>query len=168
MIAVGESSGKLDEVFKQIGFYIERDEETRKKIKSAMRYPSFVLGAMVVAITVVNVLVIPEFSKLFEKFDVQLPLVTKILIGTSNIFVSYWPYMLVALAVGVVTLVRYLKSEKGSLAWGKNKMRMPVVGGLVERAVAEFYEREVEYDLNTLTDRIEPVLIAFMAGFGKY
>lgn len=250
MIAVGESSGKLDEVFKQIGFYIERDEETRKKIKSAMRYPSFVLGAMVVAITVVNVLVIPEFSKLFEKFDVQLPLVTKILIGTSNIFVSYWPYMLVALAVGVVTLVRYLKSEKGSLAWGKNKMRMPVVGGLVERAsmarytrsfslmlgagvpitqalnlcsvaidnpylekkiigiregvergeslltthlqadlftplvlqmiavgeesgqvetllieVAEFYEREVEYDLNTLTDRIEPVLIAFMAGF---
>jgi len=53
-----------------------------------MRYPSFVLGAMVVAITVVNVLVIPEFSKLFEKFDVQLPLVTKILIGTSNIFVS--------------------------------------------------------------------------------
>jgi len=56
-----------------------------------MRYPSFVLGAMVVAITVVNVLVIPEFSKLFEKFDVQLPLVTKILIGTSNIFVSYGP-----------------------------------------------------------------------------
>lgn len=250
MIAVGESSGKLDVVFQQIGFYIERDEDTRKKIKSAMRYPSFVLGAMVVAVTVVNILVIPEFSKLFEKFDVQLPIVTKILIGTSNFFIHYWPYMLVSVVLGVVALVRYLKSDKGALAWGKNKMRIPVIGGLVERAlmsryarsfslmlgagvpitqalnlcsaaidnpylekkiigiregvergesllrthlqaelftplvlqmiavgeesgqvetllveVAEFYEREVDYDLNTLTDRIEPILIAFMAGF---
>lgn len=250
MIAVGESSGKLDEVFHQIGFYIERDEETRKKIKSATRYPSFVLIAMVIAITVVNMFVIPEFSKLFEKFSVELPIVTKILIGMSNFFINYWPYMLAALAVGLVALIHYLKTERGALAWGKNKMRIPIIGGLIERAlmaryarsfslmlgagvpitqaltlcssaidnpylekkitgiregvergesllrthlqaelftplvlqmiavgeesgqvesllveVAEFYEREVDYDLNTLTDRIEPLLIVFMAGF---
>lgn len=250
MIAVGESSGKLDEVFRQIGFYVERDEETRKKIKSAMRYPSFVLIAMIVAISVVNIFVIPQFSKMFEKFDVALPLVTRFLIGMSNLFVNYWLHMLVVLIIGVVALVRYLKTEKGALAWGKNKMRIPIVGDLIERAlmaryarsfslmlgagvpitqalnlcaaaidnpylerkirgiregvergesllrthlqaelftplvlqmvavgeesgqvesllleVAEFYEREVDYDLTTMTDRIEPLLIVMMAGF---
>ena len=250
MIAVGESSGKLDEVFRQIGFYIERDEETRKRIKSAMRYPSFVLGAIVLAIVVVNIMVIPEFAKLFANFNAELPLVTKILIGFSNLFVNYWMYMLFLFGVLGVFLYRYLSSEKGALQWGKNKMRFPIVGGLIERAtmaryarsfglmlsagvpitqslslcavaidnpyiekkinsirqgiergdsllrthlqadlftplvlqmisvgeesgqvetllteVAEFYEREVDYDLKTLTDRIEPILIVVMAGF---
>ena len=89
MIAVGESSGNLDEVFRQIGFYIERDEETRKRIKSAMRYPSFVLIAIAVAMTIINIWVIPEFANLFNRFGAELPITTRILIGTSNVFVNY-------------------------------------------------------------------------------
>ncbi len=250
MISVGESSGKLDEVFRQISFYIERDEETRKRIKAAMRYPSFVLAAIAIAIAVINILVIPEFANLFESFGAELPIVTRILIGFSDLFVNHGLIILFIVFGAIGGVVYYLKTEKGALAWGKNKMRLPVVGGLIMRAsmaryarsfslmlgagvpitqalglcseaidnpylekkilgiregiergdsllrthlqadmftplvlqmvavgeesgqvenllveVAEFYEREVDYDLKTLTDRIEPILIVFMSGF---
>lgn len=250
MISVGESSGNLDEIFRQIGFYLERDNETKKRIKSAIRYPTFVTTALVIAITAINIWVIPAFAQLFDKFNAQLPIVTRLLIGMSNLFVNYWPFMLVALVGGAIAAIQYLKTEKGALLWGQKKLRLPLVGELVERAsmaryarsfglmlragvplsqalnlcaaaidnpwlaakirriregvergesllrthlqaamftplvlqmiavgeesgqieslltdVAEFYEREVDYDLKTLTDRIEPILIVVMAVF---
>ena len=112
LINVGENSGKLDEVFRQIGFYIERDEETRKRIKSAMRYPSFVIIALVIAITAVNILVIPAFANMFSRFDAELPLVTKILIGMSNLFVHYWMYMLVVAIVAIAGVISYVKRKR--------------------------------------------------------
>ncbi|TVZ38427.1 MSHA biogenesis protein MshG [Alteromonadaceae bacterium 2753L.S.0a.02] len=250
MINVGESSGKLDEIFRQIGFYLERDEDTRKSVKAAMRYPSFVLTALAIAMVVINVYVIPPFAAMFSQFGADLPVVTKILIGTSNLFTNYW--MILAGIAVVVTggLIYFLRTEQGALLWGRYKLRLPVVGGLIERAsmaryarsfslmlkagvpitqalslcataidnpylsqkirtirqgvergetllrthlqaelftplvlqmvavgeesgqvdgllqeVAEFYEREVEYDLKTLTDRIEPILIVILAVF---
>lgn len=250
MIAVGESSGKLDEVFRQLGVYIENDEQTRKRIKSAMRYPTFVLVALVIAVTIVNVMVIPAFSDLFSSFNVELPLTTRILVGVSNIFVNYGYYLLLGATLIAVGSYHYIKTQEGQHNWGRIKLRLPIVGGLVERAsmaryarsfslmltsgvpinqslslcataidnaylcekinkirlgvergesllkthsqaniftplvlqmvsvgeesgqveellsdVAEFYEREVEYDLKTLTDRIEPILIIVMAIF---
>ncbi len=250
MINVGESSGKLDEIFKQIGFYIERDEETKKRIKSAMRYPTFVSLALVAAVTTVNIMVVPAFADMFAKFDAELPIVTKILIGSSNLFVNYWYVMLAVAVCSIVGSMYYLRTEEGALKWGEWKLRMPVVGDLIDRAsmaryarsfslmlgagvpitqslnlcsaaidnpfleqkilriregiergeslmrthlhsamftplvlqmvavgeesgqveelladVAEFYEREVDYDLKTLTDRIEPILIITMAIF---
>jgi len=250
MISVGESSGKLDEVFRQIGFYIERDEETKKRVKSALRYPSFVMVALVAAMVTINIFVVPAFADLFAKFNADLPIVTRILIATSNLFVNYWPYMIGVCVLGVVVLVRYLKTADGAIKWGRLKLRLPVVGNIIQRAsmarysrsfslmlkagvpitqslslcaeaidnpylrakilkiregisrgeslmrthlqadmltplvlqmiavgeesgqveellseVAEFYEREVDYDLNTLTDRIEPILIVVMAVF---
>lgn len=250
MINVGETSGKLDEVFRQIGFYMERDEETRKRVKEAMRYPTFVLVALAVAMLVINVYVIPPFADMFAHFGAELPVVTKILIGTSHLFTHYWPYMIAVMVFGVGGAIYYVRTEAGAVDWGRRKLRLPLVGSLVERAamaryarsfslmlragvpitqsltlcseaidnpylankirsirqgvergdtllrthlqaelftplvlqmiavgeesgqvesllteVAEFYEREVEYDLKTLTDRIEPILIVIMAVF---
>jgi len=199
MVEVGEASGKLDEVFKQIGFYIERDEDTKKKIKSAMRYPSFVTIAMLAAVIIINIFVIPQFSAMFAKFDVELPLVTRILIGMSSLFVNYWPFMLGVLVCSVGGLMYFLRTDqidnrflekkingiRDGVERGEGLLRThtqaemftPLVlqmisvgeeSGQVEtllQDVAEFYEREVEYDLSTLTSRIEPILIAFLAGF---
>ena len=101
MINVGESTGSLDQVFSQMAFYMERDEATRKSIKSATRYPTFVVLALAIAVTVVNIWVIPKFADMFKQFGAELPLVTKILIGTSNLFVNYWW----ALLLGLGTLI---------------------------------------------------------------
>lgn len=250
MVKVGEDSGQLEAVFDQLSEYLERDLETRKRVKSAMRYPSFVLSALVIAMVVVNIFVIPAFADMFKQFGADLPLATKILIGTSDFFVAYWGYLLGISVSAFVAFRKYIASKEGSLWWGKNKLKLPLVGDIVHRAlmaryarsfslmlksgvplpqslelcsramgnnylaakiadiktgvergdsllrthnqsrlftplvlqmiavgeesgqvdslleeVAGFYEREVDYDLKTLSDRIEPIMIVMMAGF---
>lgn len=250
LIHVGENSGRLDEVFMQLAEYLERDLETKKSILSALRYPSFVMLALTAAMVVVNIFVIPVFAEMFKKFGADLPVVTKILIGTSNFFVNYWYYLLIFTVAAVYFIRRYIQSDEGSRVWGRYKMRVPLVGDLIERAsmarytrslglmlksglplpqslqlcskvidnpfladkiiairegvergeslyrthenshmltplvmqmisvgeesgqvdtllaeVAEFYEREVDYDLKSLSAKIEPIMIVIMAIF---
>lgn len=94
MIHVGENTGKLEDVFIQLSGYIEREQETRRRIKSAMRYPMFVLGAIAIAMVILNIMVIPKFADMFSRFGAELPWATKLLIATSSAFVNYWPAML--------------------------------------------------------------------------
>jgi MSHA biogenesis protein MshG len=250
MVSVGENSGHLDLVFNQLSEYMARDLHTVKSIKTALRYPTFVLIAISIAMTVINLKVIPAFAGLFAKFGAQLPLPTRILVGISNFFVNYWLYMLVFIVGGSFWLYNYVNSPEGSRWWGEKKLRIIIVGDIIERAslaryarsfglmlraglpisnalelcaraidnnfladkirgirtgiergeglfqthlvsgmftplvlqmisvgeesgqvdtllaeVAEFYEREVEYDIKLLSDRIEPLMIVIMAGF---
>lgn len=250
MISVGENSGRLDLVFRQLVDYMERDLATIKSIKSALRYPSFVLIALAVAMLVINLKVIPAFAGMFAKFGAELPLPTRILIGTSDFFVAFWPYLLGLTVIVSLGIYNYVQTDEGSRVWGRKKLRMPVVGDIIERAsmaryarafslmlkaglpisnalelcaraidnayladkirairsgiergeglyqthatsgmftplvlqmisvgeesgqvdtllteVAEFYEREVEYDVKQISDRIEPIMILIMAGF---
>jgi MSHA biogenesis protein MshG len=250
MVAVGEGSGRLDLVFKQLTEYLERDLHTIKSIKTALRYPSFVIIALMIALAVVNLKVIPAFANMFAKFGADLPLPTRILVGMSNFFVAYWPYILGLLIVVIAFGYNYLRTPEGSRVWGRKKLGLIIVGDIIERAsmaryarafglmlqaglpissaldlcaraidnpylgdkirgiragiergeglfqthlasgmftplvlqmisvgeesgqvdsllaeVADFYEREVEYDVKTLSDRIEPLMIIIMAAF---
>ncbi len=141
IIRVGENSGRLDEAFLQLSEYIERDFETRKKIKAALRYPTFVIAALALAVAVVNVQVIPAFARLFEKFGADLPLPTKLIIGMSDLFVNYWPYMLAITVAALFSWRQYLKTEPGQLFWGERKLRLPIVGDIIERASMARYSR---------------------------
>lgn len=119
MVNVGESTGSLDQVFQQLAFYMERDEKTRKSIKSATRYPMFVMIALAIAVAVVNVAVIPKFAEMFKQFGADLPIVTKILIGTSNAFVHYWWAIIGGIAATVGSIWYYLRTPHGSVFWGR-------------------------------------------------
>jgi MSHA biogenesis protein MshG len=139
MISVGENTGQLDQAFRQLAAYLELERETRKRMKQATRYPLFVLGAMAVALVVINLFVIPAFSKVFEQFKAQLPLPTRILIGTSDFFQHYWWLLAIIGAGGIYAFVRWSKTEAGALKWDRIKLRLPIVGGLFERiALARF------------------------------
>ncbi|MCL1035613.1 type II secretion system F family protein [Shewanella submarina] len=141
MVHVGENTGKLEEAFKQLSGYIEREQETRKRIKAAMRYPVFVLFAITIAMVVLNIFVIPKFATMFSRFGAELPLPTRILIGTSDFFVSYWPFMLVV-AGGVIFGIRYwMNSEEGQKKWDRWKLHMPAVGSIIERSTLARYCR---------------------------
>lgn len=141
MINVGESTGSLDQVFQQLAFYMERDEQTRKSIKSATRYPMFVMIALAIAVAVVNVAVIPKFADMFKQFGSDLPLVTKILIGSSNLFVHYWWAMLVFISAAVAGGWHFLQTPRGAELWGKRKLSLPVVGDIIDRASMARYAR---------------------------
>lgn len=148
MVSVGENAGRLDLVFKQLSDYLQRDDSTIKSIKTALRYPSFVLIAMVIAIAVINIKVIPAFAGLFTKFGAQLPLPTRILVGISDFFVAYWLYMLVAIVGAVAWFIHYIKTPDGSRVWGRKKLGLIVVGDIIERASLARYARSFGLMLN--------------------
>ncbi len=250
IVRMGETSGRLPEAFDQLSEYMERDIETSRSVSTALRYPSFVMIALAIAIVIVNIWVIPTFATMFARFGAQLPLPTRILLGTSELFVNFWPYMLVVLVGGFITLRSYLATPKGKTHWGRVKLQLPIIGDIINRGamarysrsfalmmrsgismhqalglcaqvvdnpylgakindirigvergesllqthaasqmftplvlqmisvgeesgsvdsllkeVSEFYEREVDYDVKNLSDKIEPIMIVVMAGF---
>ncbi|MBD9483641.1 type II secretion system F family protein [Pseudomonas sp. PDM14] len=139
MISVGENTGQLDQAFRQLSGYLEMERETRKRIKQATRYPMFVMLAMVVALVVINLFVIPAFAKVFEQFHAQLPLPTRILIGTSQFFQEYWWLMGLVVAGAIYAFIRWKQTDAGALKWDQIKLRFPIVGGVFERiALARF------------------------------
>ncbi len=248
MVNVGENTGRLEDVFKQLADYYSMEYETRKRISAAMRYPTLVILFIAAAMVVLNIFVIPVFSQMFAKFGVDLPLTTRILIGTSNFFVQYWPIM-AGVAVALPILIRWSLNKKSvRLAWDRVKLRLPVMGSIIDRSLlgrfsrsfslmlqsgvplnlalslvaeaidnkfleerildmrrqieqgnslstvttqskmftplvlqmfavgdetgrvdellqeaADYYEREVDYDLKSLTAKIEPILLIFVA-----
>ncbi len=248
IIHVGENTGQLEEAFLQLANYFELELETRKRIKTAMRYPSFVMIAIGIAMVILNIMVIPVFAGMFAKFGVELPLATRILLATSHFFVHYWWLLLAILAGMVFGWRRWVATTKGKLTWHRWQLKLPIVGTIIERSLlarfarsfsmmlkagvplntaltlvadavdnawmagrvrdmragiergesllrtasssglftplvmqmiavgeetgqvddllheaAEYYEREVDYDLKSLTARIEPILIGIVA-----
>ncbi|MCE9685918.1 type II secretion system F family protein [Shewanella sp. AS16] len=141
MIHVGENTGKLEDAFIQLSGYIEREQETRRRIKSAMRYPMFVLFTIAIAMVVLNIMVIPKFTAMFSRFGAELPWATKLLIATSNLFVNYWPLMLLGLGGGLVGIRYWHKTERGEKQWDRWKLRIPVVGSIIERSTLSRYCR---------------------------
>jgi MSHA biogenesis protein MshG len=148
LVSVGENSGRLDLVFKQLSEYMERDLETIKSIKTALRYPSFVLIAISIAIVVINVKVIPAFANLFATFGADLPLPTRVLIGISDFFVDFWLYLLLIISALVAWVYHYIKTPEGSRVWGRKKLKLIIVGDIIERASLARYARSFGLMLN--------------------
>ena len=141
VVVVGENTGKLDDVFLQLALYFEREQETRKRIKSALRYPTFVLIALAIAMFILNLFVVPVFTQMFERFDTELPIMTRVLIGTSNFFVNYWWLLIIVIVGGIFAVKQYVNSSNGRLKWDKFKLKLPVVGSIIERSLLSRYSR---------------------------
>jgi len=141
LVKVGENTGQLDMVFSHLAEYLELDVDTKKKIKSALRYPILVLSATLIALIVINVFVVPALASLFASFKSTLPLPTRILIGTSNFIINYW-YILVGLTViAYLSWRSYIKTTAGELFWARLKLKIPVVGWLVHRIILARFTR---------------------------
>lgn len=141
MIHVGENTGKLEDAFIQLSGYIEREQETRRRIKAAMRYPIFVLIAISIAMVILNIMVIPKFAQMFSRFGADLPWATKILINTSSLFVHYWPAMIMLLIASFIGIRYWHSSAKGERQWDRWKLNIPVVGSIIERSTLSRYCR---------------------------
>lgn len=135
MVQVGESAGRLEEVFLGLFKHLEFQKYIREQVKSALRYPTFVVLAMVGALVVINLFVIPAFAKVFEGLHAELPLMTRILLGMSQFTLAWWPALLAGAAALVVGWRQLLKLERGRYQWDRYKLRMPVVGELIEQGV---------------------------------
>ncbi|MGV3582344.1 MAG: type II secretion system F family protein [Methylophilus sp.] len=141
MIRVGETTGLLDQIFLRLFDHIEFERFMRGQIKAALRYPTFVLMAMAVAIVVINIVVIPSFAKVFESMHAELPFLTKMLLGFSNFMLAYWPYLLM-LAIGAFVLFRrYISTKDGRYQWDTVKLRIPIAGKIVHKGTMARFAR---------------------------
>lgn len=141
MIHVGENTGRLDDAFAKLIKHIELERETRNRISQAMRYPIAVISAMVIAMFIVNLFVIPQFAKVFKKVGAELPLPTQILVATSEFTVAYWWLILGVLIGSIVGFLRYINTPEGRLWWDRVKLRIPIVGGIFERVALSRFSR---------------------------
>lgn len=128
LLGVGERSGGLETILRQMADYMEKDVATKKEVKGALTYPMI---TMVVAVGVVGVLVtfvLPAFSKLYMSMGVQLPLITRIVLGSGDFFQKYGLYFVIGLALLGGGGYAYVKTPNGRYNWDKMLLRLPLLG----------------------------------------
>jgi len=141
MVGIGENTGNTDEVFLQLSAYMEREKVTRDQVKAAMRYPTFVIVAISVAMVIINMWVIPTFAKVFASLNAELPLPTQFLLGISGFMVSYWWLLLGILFGCVYGFKHYINTDAGRMVWDKRKTRFPLMGSILLRATLSRFSR---------------------------
>ncbi|NRF71117.1 type II secretion system F family protein [Aquincola sp. S2] len=141
LVRVGESTGRLDEIFLRLFHHLEFELVMRQQIKSALRYPMFVLAAMAIGVAVINVMVIPAFATVFKSFGAELPLATRVLLGASSFSVHYGWTLLLGGAAGGWALRRWIATAAGRLAWDRFKLRLPLAGPIVRKGMLARFAR---------------------------
>lgn len=141
LVHVGENTGRLDEAFRRLMQHIELERETGNRVSQALRYPTIVFSAMVIAMAIINLFVIPNFSKVFKKLGHDLPLPTQILMKTSEFTVNYWWAIVLVAGVAAMTLVSYIKTEPGRLQWDRIKLRIPIIGSILNKIALSRFTR---------------------------
>ncbi|MEO7107621.1 MAG: type II secretion system F family protein [Rhodoferax sp.] len=141
MIRVGEMTGRLTEVFLRLNEHMEFERDVRERIKQAVRYPTFVIIAMVIAVVILNVFVIPVFAKVFAGFHAQLPLITRGLLAFSAWMIKWWP-LLIAGVIGASVAVRaYVRTPEGRYRWDSRKLKLPIIGQIILKATLARFAR---------------------------
>jgi MSHA biogenesis protein MshG len=143
LVRVGETTGQLDAAFDRLFHYIEFEKDIRDRIKTAVRYPIIVTVVIALAVGIVNFAVIPAFAKIFETSKVPLPLLTRLLIGTSDFFLNYWYVLAAALAAAVIGFNAWKRTDAGRYAWDKAKLRIPLAGAIMLRAALARFARSM-------------------------
>lgn len=141
MVKVGEMTGQLEHIFLRLYAHLEFERDMNERVKTALRYPMFVMIAMLIAMAIINIFVIPAFAKVFAGFNAELPLMTKILINTSNFAVEYWPAILVAMIAAIVGFRMFIATDNGKFVWDRAKLRFPIVGRIILKGTLARFAR---------------------------
>lgn len=141
MVRVGELTGRLTEIFLRLAEHLEFERDTRARIKQALRYPTFVILAMLVAIVIINLFVLPVFARIFQGFNTQLPLITRGLLGFSTWMIDWWPVLLAVAGAAAFALRAYLGTSAGRYNWDRRKLELPIVGHIVLKSTLARFAR---------------------------
>jgi type IV pilus assembly protein PilC len=133
MVKAGETGGVLDSVLVQLASIIEKQVELRRKIKSAMTYPTVVFALCLMIVAAMLLFIVPTFKNIYAQLGGTLPTLTRILISVSTMFKKFFPVFIVAGAVGIWAFKRWVRTDKGRAIWDRVKLRTPVFGKLVHK-----------------------------------
>ena len=133
MVRSGETTGKLDETLNYLADQQEKDYDLEGKIKGAMIYPAFILGAMIVIGVLMMIFVIPKLTDALLAGGAKLPWMTTLLINISSFLTHFWWLLIAVIGIGVAFIRVYLRTPVGRRQFDIIKFRLPVFGGIFEK-----------------------------------
>ena len=154
MVKAGEESGKLNEVFLFLADYLDRNYELTQKIKKALSYPSFVIGTFVLIMVGMLTFVVPKMAKMFAEEGATLPLVTRIVLFISDLFVKYGPVTFPALGIAGYMFYRWTKTEEGGFKIDEFSMKVPVLKGVIQK----IFLQHLADNMNTMLSNGVPIV----------
>lgn len=147
IVASGETSGRLSEVMEYLADQQEKDYDLQSKVKGAMIYPAFILSGLLIVGIVVMIFVVPQMTQMLKESGVKLPLVTRMLLGTSDFFRYYWYLVVIGIvAVGGGFWFTINKTISGRKYFDLFKIKIPVFG----KIAVNVYVVRMTRSLNTL------------------
>lgn len=169
LIKAAETGGLLDKVLERLADNLEKNQEMKKKIKSAMFYPAIIVIGIVVVIVVMNVFVIPQLSTLYEGLNVELPLTTVIVLGISRGFSTFLPVFIVLAIASYFLFRRFRKTENGQKIVDSYTLKIPVIGSIITLSIEDEIARTLSLLISSGTSILESLSIASnVAGNYKY
>lgn len=155
MVKAGEIGGMLDDVLLRVATQLEREDEIRAKVKSAMTYPIAILGITLVLLAAMMIFVVPRFADMFKSLGGELPTLTKMEVSVSHFVGGYGGLVIIAMVIGFVIFYRRFKAmDAGRLFVDRIKLKMPVVGVLFHKMAMSKFSRT----LGTLLSSGVPIL----------
>lgn len=134
IVEIGESTGTMDTAFLRLYEYLSTDEDIRKRVRSAIRYPLIVMAAIGVAMGIITLFVIPAFEPIFRQLGDDIPLPTRIITGVSSFAANQWPLLLTIITMLGAGVARWVNTRSGRMTWDRYKLRLPVVGMIMRNA----------------------------------
>ncbi len=165
IVRVGEATGTLEAAFQRLAEYLKQEQETRDRVKAAMRYPVIVMIVIAVAIGILTTFVIPKFAPLFRSLGDNIPLPTRIIIGASDFVRAYGYVLLGGLIVMAMVARHYVRTEAGLYRWHRFKLKLPVLGKLAHEAILARISRSLSIALTAGMPMLQTLhIIAKSAG----
>lgn len=155
LIKAAEKGGLLDKVLARLADTMEKEEETKKRVRSAMFYPAIVVTGVIVVIVVMNIFVIPQLGTLYENLNIELPLTTRVVLSISKIFTTFYPVVIVLGIVGYFMYRRFKKTEDGIMVIDKIKLKLPLVGNIIVLSILDEVTRTLSLLINSGVSIIE-------------
>ncbi len=131
LVSAGEISGALPQILRRQSQFLIAMDELQARVIQALIYPAFICVAGLALLFVFMTVLVPQLTVLFKKTDRGLPLVTKLLIGTSDFFVHFWWLMLLVIAGGIFAFIKVVNSEEGKLWWHRAQLKLPLAGDVL-------------------------------------
>lgn len=149
LVATGEASGTLDDALQRIATQQEKDAAVMSRIRGAMTYPIIVLVVIFGVLLFMLFTVVPQVEKLYFDLKKELPLITNIMVVTSEFVRDFWWLLIILLLIGGYFLVQYLRTESGSRVLDGMKLNMPVISSMFRKLYMARFARTGETLLTT-------------------
>jgi type IV pilus assembly protein PilC len=127
-VAAGEQGGKLEVVLRQMASHIEKSIATEKQVRNALTYPFIVVLVAVIVVIVLVSFVLPAFTKMYDEFGVELPLITRILMAITDWFSLYGVFVIIGILVAAFAVYLYIRTPGGKHWWDRTVLKLPVLG----------------------------------------